>query len=89
MLKPLHKNVVLKKEKEEKETTTASGIILTDNGKNKPSYATVVAIGPNCEADIKLEDKVVYKEYSGTNVQFDDEEYIILEEKDILAVYAA
>ena len=45
MLKPLHKNVILKKEKEEKETTTASGIILTDNGKNKPSYAVVVAIG--------------------------------------------
>ena len=46
MLKPLHKNVILKKEKAEKETKTASGIILTDNSKNKPSYATVVAIGP-------------------------------------------
>lgn len=50
MLKPLHKNVILKKEKEEKETTTASGIILTDNGKNKPSYAVVVAIGPDCKS---------------------------------------
>ena len=46
MLKPLHDNVILKKEKVEKETTTASGIILTDNSKNVPSYATVVAIGP-------------------------------------------
>ena len=41
MLKPLHDNVILKKEKAEKETTTASGIILTDNAKNVPSYATV------------------------------------------------
>ena len=60
MLKPLHKNVILKKEKAEKETKTASGIILTDNSKNKPSYATVVAIGPESEAEIKVDDKVVY-----------------------------
>ena len=69
MLKPLHDNVILKKEKAEKETTTASGIILTDNAKNVPSYATVVAIGPESKADIKENDKVVYKEYSGTNVK--------------------
>lgn len=88
MLKPLHKNVILKKEKEEKETTTASGIILTDNGKNKPSYAVVVTIGPDCKADVQVNDKVVYKEYSGTKVTLDDEEYIILEDEDILAVLA-
>ena len=78
----------MKKEKAEKETTTASGIILTDNSKNVPSYATVVAIGPDSKADIKENDKVVYKEYSGTNVKLDDEEYIIIEAEDILAVLA-
>ena len=87
MLKPLHDNVILKKEKAEKETT-ASGIILTDNAKNVPSYATVVAIGPDSKADIKENDKVVYKEYSGTNVKLDEEEYIIIEAEDILAVLA-
>ena len=86
MLKPLHKNVILKKEKAEKETKTASGIILTDNSKNKPSYATVVAIGPESEAEIKVDDKVVYKEYSGTKVNLEEEEYIIIEDEDILAV---
>lgn len=86
MLKPLHKNVILKKEKAEKETKTASGIILTDNNKNKPSYATVVAIGPETETNLELNDKVVYKEYSGTDVKLDEEEYIIVEDKDILAI---
>lgn len=88
MLKPLHKNVVLKKEKAEKETVTASGIILNDGGKNKTSYAIVSAIGPASEADIKVNDKVVYKEYSGTKVSVEDEEYIIIEDEDILAVLA-
>ena len=88
MLKPIHKNVILKKEKAEKETKTASGIILTDNSKNKPSYATVVAIGPESEAEIKVDDKVVYKEYSGTDVKLDEEEFIIVEDEDILAVIA-
>ena len=73
MLKPLHDNVILKKEKVEKETTTASGIILTDNSKNVPS-------------DIHVNDKVVYKEYSGTKVNLEEEEYIIIEDEDILAV---
>ena len=67
---------------------THLGIILTDNAKNVPSYATVVAIGPESKADIKENDKVVYKEYSGTNVKLDEEEYIIIEAEDILAVLA-
>lgn len=86
MLKPLHDNVILKKEKVEKETTTASGIILTDNSKNVPSYATVVAIGPDSKTDIHVNDKVVYKEYSGTKVNLEEKEYIIIEDEDILAV---
>lgn len=88
MLKPLHDNVVLKKEKAEKETKTASGIILTDSNKNVPSYAIVVAKGEDCKAAINVGDKVVYKEYSGTKVKLDDEEYIIIEEEDILAIMA-
>lgn len=87
MLKPLHGNVVLKKEKAEKEVKTASGIILNDT-KNVPCYASVIAIGPDSKANIKEHDKVVYKEYSGTNVMLEDEEYIIIDAKDILAVIA-
>ena len=86
MLKPLHKNVILQKEKVAKEVKTSSGIILTENNKQEPSYAHVVAIGEECETPIKVNDKVVYKAYSGTNVKLDEEEYIIIEDKDILAV---
>lgn len=84
MLKPLNKNVILKKEEEEKKT--ASGIILTESAKDQPSVATVVAIGKECEAKLNEGDKVVFKEYSGTKVKMDDVNYIIIEDEDILAV---
>ena len=82
MIKPLHDNVVLKKEKVENKTS--SGIILTTESKSMPSVATVVAIGKDCKAEIKENDQVVYKEYSGTNIKIDEVEYIIISEKDIL-----
>jgi chaperonin GroES len=91
MLKPLHDNVVLKKEKVEKKT--ASGIILTSDIKEQPSFATVVAVGEGSIIDGKLvplsvkeNDKVVYRKYSATEFKFDDEEYLIIAEKDILAI---
>lgn len=84
MLQPLHDYVLLKREKEEK--TTASGIILT-SGKEKSKLAVVAAIGSgvkDCEYD--LNDKVLYKEYSGTTIKVDDEEYIVIKDEDIIAV---
>lgn len=89
MIKPLHDNVVLKKDKVEKETKTASGIILTEKKQNTPSYARVVALGEDCKAAIQVGDQVVYKEYSGTKIELDDENYIIIAEEDILAVLEA
>lgn len=85
MIKPLHDNVILKKE--EVENKTSSGIILTTETKKIPS-ATVVAVGPECKAEIKENDKVVYKEYSGTNIEIDEVEYIVISVKDILASIA-
>ena len=86
MIKPLHDNVVLKKEKEENKTS--SGIILTTESKSMPSVATVVAVGKDCKAEIKENDQVVYKEYSGTNIKIDEVEYIVISEKDILQYLA-
>ena len=86
MIKPLHDNVILKKE--EVENKTSSGIILTTETKKIPSVATVVAVGPECKAEIKENDKVVYKEYSGTNIEIDEVEYIVISVKDILASLA-
>lgn len=91
MLKPLHDNVVLKKEKAENKT--ASGIILTGDSKEQPNFAVVVAVGEGAYSEgkkvpmtVKVGDKVVYKKYSTTDFKFEDEDYLVIAEKDILAV---
>lgn len=83
MLKPLNKNIVLKKE--EVENKTASGIILTTETKSLPTVGEVMAVGSQCENDLKEKDRVVFKEYSGTKVKLDGVEYIVIDEKDVLA----
>ena len=84
MLQPLHDYVLLKREKEEK--TTASGIILT-SGKEKSKLAVVAAIGSGVkDCEYALNDKVLYKEYSGTTIKVDDEEYIVIKDENIIAV---
>ena len=93
MLKPLHDFVVLKKEKLEKKT--ASGIILSGVDKEQPSFASVVAVGEGVRVDgilvpptVKPGDFVVYKKYSATEIKIEEEEYLIIAEKDILAILA-
>lgn len=84
MLKPLHDYVILKKEKAENKT--ASGIILTNPKEDASNQAKVVAVGPNCQDFIKEGMTVIFKEYSGTKLNKDDEDFIILKEEDILAI---
>ena len=90
-LKPLGDNVVLQhKAAEEK---TQSGIILPDSAKEKPQEAVVIAVGPGKDVDgkrvemqVKEGDKVIYSKYSGTEVKFEEEEYVIVSQNDIIAV---
>lgn len=83
MLKPLHDYVLLEKEKVEK--TTSSGIILT-SGKEKSKLAVVKAIGTGVEKpEYKVGDRVLYREYAGTNMKVDDEELIVIKDEDIIA----
>ncbi len=90
MIKPLNNNVVLKKDKIVKET--ASGIILS-NKEEQTEYAKVIAVGPGSKdekgnvvpIDLKVNDKVIYKNYSSTNIKIDNEEYLIVDASDILA----
>ena len=90
-MKPLGNRVILKHlEAEEK---TKSGIILPNSSKEKPQEALVVAVGPGEEADgkktqmqVKEGDKVIYSKYAGTEVKFEDEEYIIIDQKEIIAI---
>lgn len=84
MLKPLNTNVILKKEKAEK--TTASGIVLVSPKEKASNQAQVVAVGSKCDATLKAGDTVIFKEYTGTKFKQDEDEYVILDEKDILAI---
>jgi chaperonin GroES len=81
-IKPLADRVVAVRE--EAQTKTASGLFLPDNAKEKPSLAKVEATGPDVKG-IKVGDKIIYKEYSTTELKIDGTEYLIVKEEDILA----
>lgn len=91
-LKPLADRVVIKKlEAEEK---SAGGIVIPDTAKEKPQQGEVLAVGPGKTGEdgkrqpmeLKQGDKVLFAKYSGTEVKIDGVEYVILGERDILAV---
>lgn len=80
-LKPCKDRIVAVVEKPLEKTK--SGILLGE-AKEKPAYAVVESVGPEVKG-IKKGDKIVYKEYSTTEIKIDDTEYIILKEEDVLA----
>ncbi|GAA0431988.1 co-chaperone GroES [Lentibacillus halophilus] len=92
MIKPLGDRVVI--ELVEQEETTKSGIVLPDSAQEKPQEGNVVAVGSGRPADngervapeVKEGDRVIYSKFAGTEVNYDDKEYLILRESDILAV---
>lgn len=81
--KPLGKRVLV--QIIETENKTASGIYIPDSAKEKPSIATVIAVGADIEG-VKVNDKVVFGKYSGTQLNLEGSEYLVLETKDILGV---
>ncbi len=91
MIKPLGSRVLIKmKEGEEK---TKSGIILSGAAQEKPQIAEIIEVGPGEMVDGKLEamnvkkgDNVIVSKYSGTEVKYEGEEYIIVKQDDILAI---
>ena len=88
-LVPLFDRVVLKQLVAEE--TTKSGIVLPGQAKEKPQQAEVVAVGPGGDGkeitmQVKAGDKVIYSKYSGTEVEVDDEKYVVVKQNDILAV---
>lgn len=80
-LKPLKDMVVAVIEKPQEKTE--SGILLGE-AKEKPVYAVVESVGPDVKT-VKKGEKIIYKEYSGTNLKIDETEYIIVKEEDVLA----
>ncbi len=90
-LRPLSDRVVVKPLP--REEVTKSGIVLPDTAKEKPQEGEVIAAGPGRldegerqPMDVKVGDRVLYAKYAGTEFKLEDDELLILSEKDILAV---
>ncbi|ADH93029.1 co-chaperone GroES [Arcanobacterium haemolyticum] len=91
-IKPLDDRIVIKQV--EAEETTASGLVLVDSAKEKPQEGEVVAVGPGrvddngnrIPMDVQVGDLVIYSKYGGTEVKYGADEYLILSQRDVLAV---
>lgn len=91
MIKPLADRVLVKMV--EKEETTKSGIILSAGAQEKPQVAEVLEVGPGINTEdkkvtmfVKKGDKVILSKYSGTEIKYNNEDYIIVKQDDILAI---
>ena len=91
-LKPLEDRIVVKPGEEEEKTV--SGIVIPDTAKEKPQEGQILAIGPGAfdnegkrqPIDVEVGQKVLYAKYAGTEFKVDEEELLIVSQKDILAV---
>ncbi len=91
-VRPLGDRILVKRK--EPETTTPSGIVLPESAADKPQQATVVEVGQGRQLDngetaafqVKKGDTVLLGKWGGTEVKFDDQEYVVLGEDEVLAV---
>ncbi len=91
-VKPLHDRVIVKRIEEDE--TTKGGIIIPDTAKEKPIQGEVVAIGEGKihedgsrrPVDVKVGDRVLFGKYSGTEVKFDDDDFLVMREDDVMAI---
>jgi chaperonin GroES len=91
-IRPLHDRVLVKRIEEE--TTSAGGIYIPDNAKEKPSQGEVLAVGNGKHLDngdirsldVKVGDRVLFGKYSGNEVKMDGEELLVMREDDIMGI---
>jgi chaperonin GroES len=91
-LRPLGDRVVI--QPTPREEMTKSGIVLPDTAKEKPQEGSVIAVGPGAfdndgkriAIDVKVGDKVLFAKYAGTEFKVEDDELLIVSQKDILAI---
>jgi chaperonin GroES len=90
-IRPLHDRVIVKRTEEVEKTK--AGIIIPDTAKEKPQEGKVVAVGPGrleegkvIPLDVKAGDEILFGKYSGTEINLNGEEHLILREDDILGV---
>lgn len=84
-LQPLNENVLLEISDEFTETKTASGIIIPDTAQEKPQMAKVMALGNIENPGVGVGDVVIYKKFSGTEVNFEGKKYLFIPYADLLA----
>ncbi|MDD2584754.1 MAG: co-chaperone GroES [Bacteroidales bacterium] len=86
-IKPLADRVLV--EAKEAETKTASGLYIPDTAKEKPQQGTIVATGNGKKdepMELKAGDTVLYGKYSGTEINVDGKEYLMMRQSDVLAI---
>ncbi|MEN8224580.1 MAG: co-chaperone GroES [Bacteroidota bacterium] len=86
-IKPLADRVII--EASAADEKTAGGIIIPDTAKEKPQKGVVVAVGPGTKDQpltVKEGDTVLYGKYAGTEISYDDNQYLIMQESDIVAI---
>ena len=92
-LRPLHDRVIVKRLEEEKKS--AGCIIIPDQAAEKPVRGEVIAVGPgkkddsgkNIALDVKVGDTVLFGKYSGSEVKVEGQDYLVMREDDIVAVF--
>jgi chaperonin GroES len=85
-IRPLGDRVIV--EASSAEEKTAGGLIIPDTAKEKPQQGTVVAVGPGTTDEkmtLKIGDTVLYGKYSGTEISYQGQDYLIMKESDIYA----
>ncbi|MCF3178182.1 MULTISPECIES: co-chaperone GroES [Streptomyces] len=90
-IKPLEDRIVV--QPLDAEQTTASGLVIPDTAKEKPQEGVVLAVGPGrvedgkrVELDVTVGDVVLYSKYGGTEVKYNNEDYLVLSARDVLAI---
>ena len=91
-IRPLQDRVIVKRIEEEEKSK--GGIIIPDTAKEKPQEGKVVAVGKGklnddgkiTPLDVKINDRILFGKYSGTEINFDGEEHLIMREEDILGI---
>ena len=86
-VKPLHDRVIVKPA--EKAEKTAGGIIIPDTAQEKPQKGEVIAVGDGKKDEpltVKVGDSVLFGKYTGTEIEIEDEKYLLLRESDIFAI---
>ena len=81
-IEPLGEMVLI--ELEQAAEKTASGLMLPEAAREKMNVGTVVAVGPDAE-NVKASNKVIYKKYAGTELTWDDKEYLLVKSEDLQA----